>query len=49
VLADPETQTALTEQGMTPIGNAPDAFANAINEELAKWGKVIVQRKLTIN
>jgi tripartite-type tricarboxylate transporter receptor subunit TctC len=49
VLSDPETQTALTEQGMTPVGNAPDAFATAISEELARWGKIITQRKLTIN
>ena len=49
VLNDAETQTTLTEQGMTSIGNAPDAFGNAINDELAKWGKVIGQRRLTIN
>lgn len=48
-LADSETQTALTEQGMTPIGNAPDAFASAINEELARWAKVVAQRKLPAN
>jgi tripartite-type tricarboxylate transporter receptor subunit TctC len=49
VLSDPETQAALAAQGMTAVGNAPDAFGNAINDELAKWGKVISQRKLTIN
>jgi tripartite-type tricarboxylate transporter receptor subunit TctC len=49
VLSDAETQTTLTEQGMTSIGNAPDAFGNAINDEFAKWGKVIGQRKLTVN
>jgi tripartite-type tricarboxylate transporter receptor subunit TctC len=48
-LNDPETQTTLTEQGMTAVGNAPDAFGNTINDEFVKWGKVIGQRKLTIN
>jgi tripartite-type tricarboxylate transporter receptor subunit TctC len=48
-LNDVETQTTLTEQGMTAVGNAPDGFGNAINDEFVKWGKVIGQRKLTIN
>jgi tripartite-type tricarboxylate transporter receptor subunit TctC len=49
VLSDPETQATLAAQGMSAVGNAPDAFANAINDELARWGKIISQRKLTIN
>ena len=49
VLSDPETEAALAAQGMVAIGNAPEAFAAAITDELAKWGKIIAQRKLTIN
>ena len=49
VLSDPETQATLAAQGMTAVGNAPDAFGNAINDELARWGKIIAQRKLTVN
>jgi tripartite-type tricarboxylate transporter receptor subunit TctC len=49
VLSDPETEAALAAQGMVAIGNAPDAFASTINDELARWGKIITQRKLTIN
>ena len=48
-LGDPETQAALAAQGMIAVGNEPDAFGSAINDELAKWGKVITQRKLTVN
>ena len=33
VLSDPETQATLAAQGMTAVGNAPDAFANAMNEK----------------
>jgi len=49
VLSDPETQATLAAQGMTPVGNAPDAFANAMTDESARWAKVIAQRKLTVN
>ena len=34
---------------MTAVGNAPDAFVGQINDELARWGKIVAQRKLTVN
>jgi tripartite-type tricarboxylate transporter receptor subunit TctC len=48
-LNDPETQAALAAQGMVAVGNTPDAFASALKDEIARWGKVVTQRKLTIN
>jgi tripartite-type tricarboxylate transporter receptor subunit TctC len=35
--------------GMAPVGNAPADFASAIQEESARWLKVIRARKLEIN
>jgi tripartite-type tricarboxylate transporter receptor subunit TctC len=49
VLSDPETQATLAAQGMVAVGNAPDAFASALNDEIARWAKIITQRKLTVN
>ena len=49
VLSDPETQATLAAQGMVAVGNAPDAFASALNDEMARWAKIIAQRKLTVN
>jgi hypothetical protein len=34
---------------MVAVGNAPDAFASALNDEIARWAKIITQRKLTVN
>ncbi|MCC6192844.1 MAG: tripartite tricarboxylate transporter substrate binding protein [Burkholderiales bacterium] len=48
-LNDPETEAALAAQGMVAIGNAPSAFAGALNDELARWGKIVAQRRLTTN
>jgi len=34
---------------MAPVGNTPAEFARAIKAESVRWGKVIAQRKLTLN
>jgi hypothetical protein len=34
---------------MAPVGNAPADFASAIQEESARWLKVIRARQLEIN
>lgn len=34
--------------GMVPVGNAPDAFAQAIREESARWAKIVKERKLQV-
>jgi len=40
-LADPGVKSKLAEQGMTPVGDAPDHFRAFIAGETAKWAKVI--------
>jgi tripartite-type tricarboxylate transporter receptor subunit TctC len=40
-LADASVKSKLAEQGMTPVGDAPDHFRAFIAGETAKWAKVI--------
>ena len=35
--------------GMAPVGNPPAEFAKAIQEESARWAKIIRERKLEVN
>jgi tripartite-type tricarboxylate transporter receptor subunit TctC len=39
VLSDPETQATLAAQGMTPVGNAPDAFAKRDDGRVGEVGE----------
>jgi tripartite-type tricarboxylate transporter receptor subunit TctC len=49
VLADPAFKAKLAEQGMTPVGDTPKAFAASIEDESVKWAQVIRDRKLSVN
>lgn len=49
VLADPDTQARLTQQGMRPVGNTPQQLSSAIGLESLKWEQVVKNRKLTAN
>jgi len=46
ILASEEFRARLAQQGMAPVGNTPDQFAKAIQEESALWKRVIAQRGL---
>ena len=40
-LGAPEVREKLSGQGAEPVGNSPEAFAQYIRAEIAKWAKVI--------
>ena len=41
-----EFRARLFAQGLTPVGNTPDAFAKAIRAETEHWRKVVQARRL---
>jgi tripartite-type tricarboxylate transporter receptor subunit TctC len=41
VLQSPEVRTSLAAQGIEPTTSTPDALAQIIREDHARWGKVI--------
>src|SRR4051812_25275197 len=41
VLAEPEVLASFARDGAQAVGNTPQAFAQEIREDIAKWGKVI--------
>ena len=41
VLNQPDIIARLAQDGATPVGNSPQAFAQEIRSETAKWAKVI--------
>ncbi|MDH5537367.1 MAG: tripartite tricarboxylate transporter substrate binding protein [Betaproteobacteria bacterium] len=49
ILAEVEVRKRFDDLGMSPVGNAPAAFAKAIKDESARWAAVIRERKLTVN
>ncbi|HEY9280722.1 MAG TPA: tripartite tricarboxylate transporter substrate binding protein [Eoetvoesiella sp.] len=48
VLAMPDIKKRLAEQGMNPVGDTPQEFVKAIDDESIKWAKIIKDRKLSI-
>ncbi len=46
-LASDLVKTRLAEQGLTPIGNTPEAFTKQMNDESDHWAKVVKNRHLT--
>jgi len=40
-LAAPDVREKLLGQGADPVGNTPEAFAQYIQDEIAKWAKVV--------
>lgn len=49
VLDQTEMKARLFVQGMVPVGNTPAEFAKAIEQESARWAKVVERRKLSAN
>ena len=49
VLQGKEMRDRLAGQGMAPVGNAPAAFAAAIDEESKRWAEVVKSRSLQVN
>jgi tripartite-type tricarboxylate transporter receptor subunit TctC len=41
VLNQPEILAQLTLDAASPVGNTPQAFAQEIRDDIAKWAKVI--------
>ncbi len=46
ILATDDTKQRLLAVGMTPVGNTPARFAEAIRAESASWAKVVRERKI---
>ena len=49
VLNKADVKRRFEDIGMAPVGNTPAEFAKAIKAESVRWGKVIAERKLTLN
>jgi tripartite-type tricarboxylate transporter receptor subunit TctC len=49
IMQDPAMRQRLDEMGAKPIGSTPDAFAQFIAVERAKWAKVIEDASITID
>jgi len=37
----PEVRARISQEGADPVGSTPDAFAERVKHEIAKWSKVI--------
>ena len=48
VLKDPEVVDKLKSLGIEPVGGSPAQFAAMLGTELAKWKKIIQDRKITL-
>ncbi len=40
-IATPEVQRRIANEGATPVGNSPDAFARFVHAEIQRWAKVV--------
>ena len=49
VLKDPEVIDKLTRLGIEPVGGTPAQFSAMLASELAKWKKIINERKITLD
>ena len=48
-LATPDVRTRFTEQGSEIVGSTPEAFAAWIRAEGAKWGRIVRERRITLD
>ena len=48
LVALPDVQKVLADQGFEVVANSPDEFATRIKVEMDKWGKVIRDAKLKV-
>jgi tripartite-type tricarboxylate transporter receptor subunit TctC len=49
VLAEPEIKKRMLELGSTAVGSTPEELARYLKAEMAKWGPVIRDAKITID
>jgi tripartite-type tricarboxylate transporter receptor subunit TctC len=49
IVAEPDVQKRLDEQGFEVVANSPDEFAERIKVEMVKWAKVIRDAKIKID
>ena len=47
-LAKPDMQARLAEQGLEAVGSTPKEFDIFIRAEMARWGKIIREQKITL-
>jgi tripartite-type tricarboxylate transporter receptor subunit TctC len=48
-LATPEVRQKLEAQGYEPVGSTPEALGELVKNESARWGKLIRERRITID
>jgi tripartite-type tricarboxylate transporter receptor subunit TctC len=48
VLQTTELKARLYAQGMSPVGDAPDAFEKYMVAERARWAKIVAARKIVV-
>ena len=48
ILQTTELKARLYTQGMTPVGDAPEAFEQYMKSERQRWGKIVAARKITV-
>jgi tripartite-type tricarboxylate transporter receptor subunit TctC len=46
--ADPELKETWARLGAEPGGSSPEAFRALIDKDVAKWGKVVREAKITL-
>ena len=46
--ADPELRDTWAKLGAEPGGSSPEAFRALIDKDVAKWGKVVREAKITL-
>jgi tripartite-type tricarboxylate transporter receptor subunit TctC len=49
ILGMPDVRERLLELGAQPAGTSPEEFARFVQDEIAKWGKVIRSANVTLN
>src|SRR5262245_46346400 len=47
MLDEPEVRARISREGADPVGSTPEAFAQRVKDEIAKWSKVIKQAGIT--
>ena len=47
VIAQPDLRARLSTFGIEPVGGTPQQMAQMVAEDLAKWKRIIVERKIS--
>ena len=49
IIAMPDMQKRMLENGFEPVGGPPEKFAELIKSELAKWGPVVKAANIRVD